>query len=332
MDLINKSADECETISFNEIVSLFDSDWWHVGVINDYQYGMISSMPIKALANYNGGYIALANHSNPADEIEQWIPPYTIVLANKSQSYDYTLYEKAEKILADSRFTEYERLYTNFKEAAIQAGIGVRARNSLVYNYRFGFDCHYVAFGFNYNIVDLPTDRRVNNKIWNRCIGCDDCYNACPAKAIRNKDPIPWIDSRACDRVISFGHPDYPHIPSMLDFYLDKFRPDIPKEMMSDVWSKKDWYETGIPERPLDMTDGEKYYYDGMVVREKATGDALNTPFCRECTAQPRCSKWGGKFAYEKVTGKIKDFEDLDEYLTHNEDKTIIKLRNEQGE
>jgi hypothetical protein len=25
-----------------------------------------------------------------------------------------------------------------------------------------------------------------------------------------------------------------------------------------------------------------------------------NIPFCRECTSQPRCSKWGGKYPYEQ--------------------------------
>ena len=39
-------------------------------------------------------------------------------------------------------------MYTNYKEAAILSGLGVRARNTLVYSYKFGFDCHFAMIGF----------------------------------------------------------------------------------------------------------------------------------------------------------------------------------------
>ena len=36
----------------------------------------------------------------------------------------------------------------NFKEALLQSGRGARARNSLVYNYKFGFDSKICVIGF----------------------------------------------------------------------------------------------------------------------------------------------------------------------------------------
>ena len=50
--------------------------------------------------------------------------------------------------------------------------------------------------------------------------------------------------------------------------------------------------------------DRNGYTFDGQVIRKD--GDPVNVPFCRECTSQPRCSKWNGKFPYERVEGKIK--------------------------
>ena len=37
----------------------------------------------------------------------------------------------------------------------------------------------------------------------------------------------------------------------------------------------------------------------------RKNGIAVNVPFCRECTSQPRCSKWNGKYPYDDVVKQI---------------------------
>ena len=44
------------------------------------------------------------------------------------------------------------------------------------------------------------------------------------------------------------------------------------------------------------------YSYDGQVVRKN--GELVNVPFCRECTSQPRCSKWNGNYPYESIANQ----------------------------
>jgi hypothetical protein len=45
--------------------------------------------------------------------------------------------------------------------------------------------------------------------------------------------------------------------------------------------------------------DANGYAYDG----NNTTKDGVNIklPHCRECTAQPRCSKYEGKFPYDSI-------------------------------
>ena len=106
-------------------------------------------------------------------------------------------------------------IYTNFKEAALQAGLGVVAKTLLLYTYRFGFDqSRPCMIGFDETITNTPTNTRVNKKLWNRCIGCWDCAINCPVGAIHNDgDNIEhnWLDSSACDNFL--GISDHPRIP-----------------------------------------------------------------------------------------------------------------------
>ncbi len=282
-----------EEISYKDLESLFDPEVWHIGVITKEQLLEVSLMPIKANLHPTG-----VNFTN---DIYFRGLTNCLVLSNAGHNWDYTHYNQAEEIMENSFYDSWFLVYTNFKEAALRAGLGVRARNSLIYDYKFGFDVHFTAIGINNTIVDIPSSRRHNTKIWNRCIGCDDCMIKCPVGAIRNKDKVNWLNSPDCDRMIGYGTPDNKDIPSIKDFWHKHVYPEIPKETIDKVYSRDDLIK--YVGKQYMSWDKNGYTFDGQVIRKD--GDAVNVPFCRECTSQPRCSKWNGKFPYERVEGKI---------------------------
>ena len=293
-----------EEISFKDLESLFDPETWHVGVITQEQLLEVCLMPIKEKLHPTGvdftGYLHYKGLTN------------CLVLSNAGHHWDYTHYDKAEEIMYNSPYDHWFPIYTNYKEAALRAGLGVRARNSLIYDYKFGFDVHFTVIGINHTIIDIPTSRRHNTKIWNRCVGCDDCMIKCPVGAIRNKDKVNWLNSSDCDNMIRAGTPGNKDIPSIKDFWHKNLYPEIPQEIIDKVYNledvikylKKD-YGYSLNKDLTFKWDRNGYTFDGNVVEKD--GDPVNIPFCRECTSQPRCSKWNGKYPYDRVEGKIKD-------------------------
>ena len=286
--MINRSK-----VSFNVIKSLFD-DTWDVGVITAEQLKEAAYHPIKQTrvnqpANFTNSthYRGLTN---------------TIILIKKGEQWDYSHYDEAVDILKKSGLHNWFELYTNYKMAAILAGLAVRAKNSLVYSYKFGFDCHISAVGFNAEIVDLPTSRRVNRKMWKRCSGCNDCYNACPVKAIHNKEEPYWLDSAACENFI--GYSDHPTVPSIKSFWHKNVYPDVPKEFVDNIQTWDDIvkiFGDKIPPGSLPW-DRDGWSFDGNVTRKD--GEKVKIPVCRECTSQPRCSKWQGKYPYTEIANQ----------------------------
>lgn len=284
-------------VSFNDIKSLFNEYEWDVGYIDSEGLLRCGLSPLKYKYHPVGEdfsndifYRGLSN---------------TIILIKIGHTFDYTHYEDAYNIMSKSNMERWSLIYTNFKEAAILAGLGVRAKNSLIYSYKFGFDCHIAAVRFEDEIVDLPTNKRVNKKFWSRCEGCDDCAKNCPVGAIHNKEEPYWLNSMACGEYIAFS--DDPNIPSIKKFWHENVHPEVPKEVMDGIKSYADLHRTlNVGDLPWDNNG---YSYDGQVVRKD--GEAIHVPFCRECTAQPRCSKWEGKYPYEAVK---------------NQDYSIIKL------
>ena len=291
-------------ISFKYLESLFDPECWHVGMITKEQLLEVSLMPIKYKLHIYGADFTNSVHFRGLTNC--------LVLSNAGHNWDYTHYNQAEEIMQKSPYDHWFPVYTNFKEAALRAGLGVRARNSLIYDYKFGFDVHFTAIAIKDTIIDIPTSRRHNTKMWNRCVGCDDCMIKCPVGAIRNKDKVDWLNSSDCDHMIGFGTPDNKDIPSIKDFWHKNLYPEIPQEIIDKVYNEEDMEKYVSEDYGYSLTkdfqfnwNRNGYTYDGQVIRKD--GDAVNVPFCRECTSQPRCSKWKGKFPYERVGGKIKD-------------------------
>lgn len=98
----------------------------------------------------------------------------------------------------------------------------------------------------------------------------------------------------ACDNFL--GYSDHPNIPSIKKFWHKNVHPEIPKETVDRIQTFHDAVDTLGSNLPWDANG---YTFDGNVTRKN--GEKVNIPVCRECTSQPRCSKWGGKFPYMDV-------------------------------
>ena len=106
--------------------------------------------------------------------------------------------------------------------------------------------------------------------------------------------------------MIGFGTPDNKDIPSIKDYWHKNVYPEIPQEIIDKVYTVEDLKKYMSKEYGYSLTedlyfkwDKNGYTFDGQVIRKD--GDVVNASFCRECTSQPRCSKWNGKFPYERV-------------------------------
>lgn len=285
-------------ISFNEIKKLFNEDDWDIGYL--------SADALKRCALHPVKLVSLLGVEDYSSHI-YFRCTNSIVLIRKGHTWDYTIYDESRAIINNSGIKQKgiscHNIHTNYKEAAILSGLGVRARNSLIYSYRFGFDHHITAFRFENEITDIPTNKRVNYKIWNRCVGCDDCAKACPVGAIHNdeKDPFAWwLDSEKCMDFI--GYSDHPTIPSMKKYWHENVYPNFSKKQvdkMTGLLATMDYYAQHGMKWDDFPWDRNGYSYDGQVVRKN--GKEIDVPICRECTSQPRCSKWNGKYPYDSV-------------------------------
>ncbi len=271
-------------IKFLDIEKLFPRDRWDVGFLTEEQLKQCAYSPIKGKAQEYG-----ADYTN---NIHFFSIVNSIVLARYSpDSWDYSLYKEADDILSGSGLKDWFPIYTNFKMAAILSGLGVRAKNSLVYGYKFGFDMKVCVVGFEARITGCPAPVRIDLGYWERCEGCSDCRLACPAGAIHNEKEPFWLDSGRCDDFIGFG--DHPRIPSIKKFWHKHVHPEVPQERVDKMTSCTDLGGELV-------FDANGYTMD-MVTGVQKDGAAIAVPFCRECQAQPRCSKWNGRYPYESV-------------------------------
>ena len=271
-------------MKFSYIEKLFPLEEWDVGLLTKEQLKFVAYSPIKWKSQ-----LGKEVHSDFTNDLHFKNLVNTIVLVKHSiDSFDYSLYKDASEILLENELDNWSPIYTNFKEAQIQAGMGVRAKNSLVYNYRFGFDSKICAIGFNEEIIEPPTNRRINKKYWQRCKGCDDCAIACPVGAIHNKEEPYWLDSSKCDNFLSFS--DHPTVPSIKKFWHKYVHPELSKEIVDGM---KDYLDGGY--LPFDANG----YTVGQYQTVQKDGKQMPVPMCRECQVQPRCSKWEGHYPYK---------------------------------
>lgn len=266
-------------LDFNEFRQLFD-DSWDLGYISKDDVLKCTQFPVKEKYHVFGEDRVGGLHHQDVTE--------GIVLVKDGAAWDYSHYHELAKIVLENNVEGIYPVYTNYKVAAVAAAVGVQARNSLIYSFKFGFDCHIAMIGSHRKIINIPNrERKVNDKMWKKCEGCWDCVKACPANAIKDG----WIDGGACENFIFFG--DDPEIPNVIDFWHKNVHPEIPTSVVKQVKHVKDMHLVGGI-----RWDANGFEYDGN--RTTKDGKNVYIPHCRECTSQPRCSKWNGKFPYEK--------------------------------
>lgn len=274
-------------IDFNDIKNLFD-ETWDVGYLSAETMLRCALTPIKF--KFHNRYLADFTNDIMFMGINNGI-----VLIKQSVEWDYRLIYESEKILIDNGFDNIINTYTNFKECAVASGLGVKAKNSLVHSYKFGFDCHICVFIFNDEIVNFPQNIKIDYNIWKMCENCTDCYNACPAKAIHNQEIPYWLESGLCEVFMSFS--DHDRVPSMKKFWHKNVHPEMPKYLVDQIvdhYSMKEilYHLNGVMEY-----DNNGYTNDGFITRKD--GIPVFVPICRECTSQKRCSKWNGNYPYK---------------------------------
>jgi len=278
---------------FSHIKNLFPKDQWDVGYLTQTQLKICGSYPIKSKCHLDKELL-----EDYANEVHFYGLRNCIVLIRYTEDTgDYAFYEEAIDILNKSSLKKWHMIYTNFKEAALQAGLGVTAKNSLVHTHRFGFDSKICAVGFEDEITDPPTNKKVNKKLWDRCVGCWDCAINCPVKAIHNdgdKMENNWLDGSKCDDFI--GLSDHPTIPSIKKFWHKNVHPEVPKKEVTKLKTLFDVLKKyGQSSLPFDKNG----YSPSKFGVRKDNKDVLIT-HCRECTSQPRCSQWKGHYPYAK--------------------------------
>ena len=260
-----------DEIEFVDIVKLFNSSVWDVAYLSEEGFNRAGHSPIKTKMHFTGYDITNHLHNNTYNGI---------VLAKYSEeSNDYSIYEDSLNILSKNFSADtFIQTYLNFKEASLLSGFGYRAKNSLVYNRKFGFQCKLCAYMFAPSIINYEKLKPTNKELLDLCDGCTDCIKNCPVGAIHED----WIDARKCDSFIGVGN--HPTIPSIKWFWYEKMQPPIPREEVEswDEWSKTPKFEWG---------QGIDGYYENDNGVLKKDGVVVSLPHCRECQKQPRCSK-----------------------------------------
>lgn len=256
---------------FQQIKKIFPEKDWDIGFLSKENLERLSNSPIKSKQNFYGYDLTSPNKTQLFD---------SILLARYCEKVsDYSFYYEAENLIK-KYITEdlFFPVYLNFKEAALVSGMGNRAKNSLIYNQKFGFQCKFVAFSFKGVIVNQDI-RNPSKELLDLCNGCDDCIKNCPVNAIHED----WIDSKKCHNFMQFGN--HETIQTVKWFWYEKMKPNISKE---EVESWTCWEEAP----PFDWGQGIDGFYelnnDGLIIKD---GEPISSPICNECQKQPKCSK-----------------------------------------
>lgn len=262
-------------IDFKELKKLFPAEEWDLGILAGDYYRECLNSPIKMVSHEFGMNLSenpiTSNLKSNGKEITSFL-----VLARKStKAYDYSLYAESYQILSTSGY-EFVPVYLNFKKSAVLSGMGTVARNSLVYNRKFGFQhkiCMYALENGEFYNIDPIT---VNRNLLDLCTDCNDCIKNCPVNAIHEN----WIDAKKCDDFL--GHGNHPELKSFKWHWWDlvgKYRGKYTKKEV-EKWTS---YNDSIVE-----WDGEYSSKDGIVYKN---GTPIELPICRRCQEQPKCSK-----------------------------------------
>jgi len=261
-----------QQIDFNQIKDLFSDQEWDAAYLSAEHLQRSSSAPIKVKMHVFGHDMTNAIHAKALNGI--------ILAKYSTESNDYSLYrESYEKLLTLFDKEDFAPVYVNFKEASILSGFGVRAKNSLVYNRKFGFQCKFCAYIFRDEIVNHD-DLKPQKGMLDLCDGCEDCIRNCPVNAIHED----WIDGAKCDNFIGYGND--PSVSSLKWFWYEKMRPrNISKDEVYE------WNSHATHGKNIVWGKGIDGFYELTMEGLMKDGNPVKIPHCRNCQEQPKCSK-----------------------------------------
>ena len=268
-------------IDFTTMVNLFDKEW-DFSYLTKEEINEVLNFPVKMAPNL-------------LEDIEQGRQDepqgYFIVAVHHTEDYDYSIVQKfQDRCIEEFGPINIQYFWCNYKYAAMLAGLGQYAKNSLLYHKTFKFDTHIAVFQINEEFQNLPVRQPANKQLLSLCNGCYDCAKACPVQAIHNNEGQIWIDMNACDNFCFFGNDD--RIPSIKwnNYQLSH----LTKEELFKITSYKD-YTKIFPNQPFESSflgeDGQIHW--------------IQYPTCRECTSQKKCSKYNGQYPYDWNRVKI---------------------------
>ena len=165
-------------MDFEKLKSQFGEEW-DVGILTNKHLKISANSPIKFPTQPYG----MDYNMNTAPVFDD-IPNALVLVKYSNVSLDYSLYVDAEEILKKIKplpeeveieaSTPWFPIYINFKMAMVLAGLGVRAMNSLVYSYKFAFDCKVCVYAWREEITKYDI-KKPNLGVLKYCKGCNDC-------------------------------------------------------------------------------------------------------------------------------------------------------------
>ena len=259
-----------DSVDFVELKELFDPQEWDIAYVSPENFKKGGHKPVKAFHHLKG--VNWGKNPNAIAYNGIILARYTTEVNN------YALYDEAAALLDTKYKHSYGQVYLNFKEVALLSGFGHRARNSLIYNRKFGFQCKFCAYMFVSPIINYE-ELEPSTQLLDLCEGCDDCIKNCPVRAIHED----WVDASKCDNFIGFGN--HPTIPSIKWLWYEKI--GYKKYSREEVESWTRYEEQG----PMEWGQGIDGFYEYSSHGLLKDGVPIDIPHCQECTSQPRCSK-----------------------------------------
>lgn len=264
-------------IAYNDFIQVFDPEEWDIGYLYGEEMIEVLNHPIK----YNSNFIEWMAMKPPMFQLSDIF----IVVVKKNYDFDYThvkLFIDICKIqFPQLKFTGFE---CNYKYAAVKAGLGRYAKNSLFYHLKFQFETHLAVFYMGNQIINPCNRKNANFNILEKCDGCNDCISACPAQAINFDQNRTWVNLLACDAFCHFGN--HNTIPTL------KWSWAKANKSLSNL-SYNDLYKITTFNDWENITGG----FNALEVSPQTVYPHF--PICRECTSQKRCSKYNGKYPYD---------------------------------
>ena len=265
-----------DSVDFVELKELFDPQEWDIAYVSAENFEKGGHKPVKHPEHLRG--------VNWVQNLDAIAYNGIIVARYTEETNNYRLYDESNEILDKEFRHNYGQVYVNFKEVALLSGFAKRARNSLVYNRKFGFQCKLCAYMFVPPIVNYEK-LEPSTELLDLCEGCDDCIRNCPVGAIHEDR----IDMDKCAAFLVCGN--HPTIPSKKWFWYEKMKPNYTREEIESLE-----YHPGddlIFNQHKAWGKGVDGFYEMSAdgVELKKDGVTIGWPHCKECQKQPRCSK-----------------------------------------